>query len=206
MDLPVITIKFELSQDGYGGVGIFAGENIRRGDMVWRAESRYTRRYSIEEYKNIIQRNVEHKVFLEHFSYPSEVFDENYWVPFVDLDTDVGSFLNHSENPNLISCDLVNHPYYGDKTLTNIAVRDIRRGEQLTYDYRGFVLDIEDWQAKAKVRTCVSFLLESQSRMLSAENFKWRRLEEFYKTIKELPLGLTESHQFQLRPAPSKVG
>jgi len=79
-----------------------------------------------------------------------------------DLDGDVkyntARLINHSCNPN---CEV-----YGTGLKVWIyAIRDIKKGEELTYDYGfGFDKDYKDFPCKCRSKNCVGYIVREGSR------------------------------------------
>jgi|SRR5712664_2224225 len=112
------------------GIGLFADEFIPKGTITWRF---------LEGFDQRLPRSI-----LNELSAPAReqflkysYFDSDKML--YELCSDDARFFNHSDEPNTgsISND------------TDVALRDIQQGEELTCDYRTFDAD---WQLKLKDR------------------------------------------------------
>jgi uncharacterized protein len=126
---PKITCR-KIDKDYFG---LFAAEDIRKGEFIWKAHESDSNLYmclAMEEIEKLPEN--EKKVFL-HFCYQ---IDRNLFSGYTSMDdvmTDEANFMNHSCDPNSW--------YEGDKM---VARRDIRTGEEITYDYATDAVD-RDW-------------------------------------------------------------
>lgn len=102
------------------GVGVFAGENVEEGALIWRLAPSLDRLFGKEE---IEQLPPLFRQFVRRYGYPYP-HDSN--VVIVELDN--GRFMNHSEQPNTRFDD----PDAG------YALQAIRAGEEITCDYSEF--------------------------------------------------------------------
>ncbi|WP_332630298.1 SET domain-containing protein [Halalkalibacter flavus] len=102
------------------GFGVFATKFIPKGTITWALDDLD----QILEHSFVNTLDLERKVIVEKYSYRDS---EGKYI----LCWDLGRYVNHSFNANCIST-----PYD-----TDIAVRDIQPGEQLTNDYGFLNLD-----------------------------------------------------------------
>ena len=113
----MLVVKTKLRKSKIHGLGLFADQNIKKGTPIW-------------EYSPIIDKKITKKQFnslpklVKKYMLEYVYLEEGKWI----LCGDDGRFVNHSKHPN---CD-----DEGDKT---IAMRDIKKGEELTSNY--FVFD-----------------------------------------------------------------
>ncbi len=122
----MLLIDTEVKSSGIHGLGCFTRERIRKGDVVWRFDSRIDLLIPENELKNYpepIQK------FFRMYCYAE--FQEG--VKYMVLCADNSRHMNHSDTPNLGEA--------GEKNELNIALRDIEPGEELTVDYRLFDAD-----------------------------------------------------------------
>jgi hypothetical protein len=108
-----------LGASGVHGIGCFADQDIKRGEIVriWDGEdSRWVSNRQVDASR--------HVALYKKFGIRST---GGYWVPLDFLRISTGWYMNHAAEPNLGSDD-------GD--VTYHAVRDIAAGEELTIDYR----------------------------------------------------------------------
>ena len=142
----MLLIKTYIAADRHGGTGLFSGENISQGAIIWRYHPEYTRYITAEEYAKA---DAEKRSVLTHFAYPvhMEMGGHNYSGLF--LHTDNARFTNHSESPN------VGLAHFSKDV--HIALRPIMKGEEITCDYRAY--DPENVIAQMGVASCKNFLL-----------------------------------------------
>jgi SET domain-containing protein len=103
-------IKKKSSVTGYG---LFANKDIPKGTVIWKYGN--VRVYTKEQYENFSDR---YKKILLHFCYEG-INDTLVYC------TDNSKYFNHSCDPNTMSID----------SEKDIAIKDIKVGEELTYDY-----------------------------------------------------------------------
>lgn len=101
------------------GVGVFAGEPVEKGRVIWQFNPAIDVLIGEDERAGLPQIV---RGFLERYAYP----DADRPGVMV-LNADDGRFMNHSDKPNT---------HFGDYDGTAIA--DIPEGEELTCDYREF--------------------------------------------------------------------
>lgn len=93
------------------GIGLFAAQNIESGQKVAMKDSKFQQFFTEEEFENASE---EFKNFLSDYG----CHRNGVWI----LEKDNEKYINHSRNPNL--------------SMTGEALRDIKAGEELKYDYR----------------------------------------------------------------------
>jgi SET domain-containing protein len=113
-------IKTYLDKSAIQGVGVFAGEDIPKGTVVWR---------TVEGFDQILEPDHVKKLpaaaqkYIARYAF---VYKGKFY-----LCGDHGQFTNHSENPNTGN--------WPDKdSIEEVALRDIKKGEEITSDYRTF--------------------------------------------------------------------
>jgi SET domain-containing protein len=109
----------ELRPSPIHGIGVFLLEDIKKGDIVWRFDSRIDRVYSEDELDGLPPKLQE---FLRTYSTWHQA--AGLWV----LCGDNGRHFNHSDNPNTLSLGIA----FSD----DVAATDIPAGTELTSDYR----------------------------------------------------------------------
>lgn len=116
----MIVIPHYISESPVHGLGVFAARDVRKGEVIWQFDPLFDRVIplgALAEYPDHVQTWV--KTRAEFFPHRS---------CFV-LPSDGALFMNHSSDPNLSSD--------GDRC---IALRDIRKNEEITCDYRSTVV------------------------------------------------------------------
>lgn len=99
------------------GTGVFAAEDIAEGTVVWRLIPGLDRAFDPEHVAKLPDAGQD---FIRQYAYP--------WQGQLWLCSDHGLFVNHSDEPNTRS----------QPDRTDIAVRAIKKGEEITCDYRHF--------------------------------------------------------------------
>lgn len=112
-------VDTELRPSAIHGIGVFLLEDVRKGDLIWRFDSRIDRVFHDCEFAEMPGRL---RRFLETYStYHREL---GLWV----LCGDNGRHFNHSDSPNTRSLGVA----FGD----DLAASDLNAGTELTTDYR----------------------------------------------------------------------
>lgn len=112
----MLLVKTYLDKSPIHGLGVFAGEFIRKGTKIWRFVEGFDRCYTPKQFAKLPKPARE---FLKNYGY--RVDGEVLFT--VDND----HHMNHSEKPNT----LLRGGYV-------IAVRNIAKGVEITNDYREF--------------------------------------------------------------------
>jgi hypothetical protein len=123
----MLTIKTKLDKSSIAGIGLFADQDILKGEVVWKMNSLSVLKITPNEYNNLSRTE---KDFIQEKDYFWADEHGNYMIPIDD-----SRFINHSCNPNIIDLD--------DNTC--VASKDIKREEELTIDYKTLVPK-EQWQ------------------------------------------------------------
>jgi uncharacterized protein len=126
----MMLIKTYLDKDAFGGTGIFADEDIKAGQVIWRYNPDVDKFYSIEEYLKLPE---DYRKSIDKHIY-REVLDG---VCGIMYNTDNGRFFNHSNNPNTGNGYSENGLVDSDICVANC---DIKKGTELTCDYKEFFL------------------------------------------------------------------
>lgn len=115
----MLTKKTFLATDSYGGIGLFANEDIKKSEILWVWNDFTDKVIKESEIKDF---PIAFQEFLEKYGYkPREEFGKN--VIFINLDN--GRFFNHSDNPSTIELE--------DGTI--IASKDLKKGDEITCNY-----------------------------------------------------------------------
>jgi len=115
----MLKIKSYLAASKVHGIGLFAGENIKEGTIVWQFNSYIDQVFTIRKFRTICS-SVNH-FGLQHLYASSYKRNDRYYYI-----TDNARFINHSnDNFNIIFSD--------DRT--EIACHDIRKDEEILENY-----------------------------------------------------------------------
>ena len=112
----MLVVRTHLAPSPIHGLGVFAGEFIRKGAKVWRFVESFDRVYSPQQFARLPK--------------PAQEYIRNYGYRVdgeVLLTMDHDHHMNHSEDANT-------HWRNGHI----VASRDIRKGEEITNNYRLF--------------------------------------------------------------------
>lgn len=118
----MLHIKYKLDRSAHHGIGLIADQDIARGALIYTASPKLDLNISNEVFESLDQK---------------EKDEVRYWGFWVEkdkvwhVDFDMSKFLNHSFTAN--TTQDFSHP---DAYL--VAVRDIKKGEELTQNYLEF--------------------------------------------------------------------
>ena len=110
-------IKTYLDRSAIEGIGVFAGEDVKKGAVVWELVKGFDQIFTATQVKVMPPRAQE---YIKRYAY----LENGLYY----LDADHGPFTNHADNPNTIVRD----------EFSMVASRDIKAGEEITSDYREF--------------------------------------------------------------------
>jgi SET domain-containing protein len=124
----MMTIKTYIAPSGIQGNGIFAGEPVKKGQVIWELMEGLDPVFD----KSLLTTLPEPmRGFLNRYSYPHHLYPDK-----IILDGDHGRFMNHSDTPNTDFKEIGSYGY---------AIKDIAEGEEITCNYNefapGFVLE-----------------------------------------------------------------
>jgi SET domain-containing protein len=112
----MLLVKTYLDRSAIHGLGVFAGEFIRKGTKIWRFVEGFDRAYSPRQFARLPKPA---RDFIKFYGY--RVDGE------IILTGDHDHYINHSDDPNTYL-----HNGYA------IARRNIAKGMEITNDYREF--------------------------------------------------------------------
>lgn len=118
----MLLIRTFIGASAIHGNGVFAGEEIACGTVVWRYEPNFDRVILDEELGEMPDAFCD---YIHMYAYRSSDIGGRLLLP-----CDHAKFLNHSADPNTI-----------ELPLKSIASRLIRMGEEITCDYSMFCVD-----------------------------------------------------------------
>ena len=114
----MMMVDSEVRPSSIHGLGTFLLEPVKKGQLIWRFDSRIDRIFSDEEIETLPPHM---RRFMRTYSTWHEGL--RLWV----LCGDNGRHFNHSETPNTVSCGVA----FGD----DVAAADLPAGAELTTDY-----------------------------------------------------------------------
>ncbi|TSC68825.1 MAG: Nuclear protein SET [Parcubacteria group bacterium Gr01-1014_66] len=123
----MLLVKTKIDQSSLHGIGLFADEFIAKGTAVWRFTPSLDIKLTEEKFMHLPK--LARDVFI-YYGYHTPA-DHTWILPFND-----SRFFNHSRNPNVGSVEVPD-----DQEGIQIALRDIKKGEELLCDYREFDVD-----------------------------------------------------------------
>jgi len=139
----MLVISSYIEKSEIEGLGLFAGQDIEEGDIIWYLDPTIDHVFSKNCYDHLIDTiEYEHVERLEKWCYKR---GDDYI-----LCSDNTKFANHSDTPNCRSLGQY-----------DVALRNIKKGEELTYDYR--FIDDELKEKRGKIYDTVSERTERET-------------------------------------------
>lgn len=106
------------------GYGLFVNDDVKKGEILWTEDSN-TKKITLKEFN--LMPDEQKKEWIT-YSY--------YYDDFVRMETDDAKFWNHSFDANSIDGP--------DGDMTIVAAKDLKSGEELTWDYSKYLRPDED--------------------------------------------------------------
>lgn len=116
----MLKIHAYVAPSGIHGIGLFAGEPIKKGQIIWEFNAHFDRMMERGEFLNIC-RTLDNGA-LEHILSYCYKRKNKYYYP-----ADNTRFINHTENGYNVML--------ADNDLTEVALRDIAPGEEILENY-----------------------------------------------------------------------
>jgi uncharacterized protein len=151
----MLKIKTYLDKDSWGGTGIFAGEDVPKGEAVWAYHPDFTMFISIEEY---FAAKGAWRAELEKYAYPSTHPRDASRMGLL-LNMDNSRYMNHADDPNTGAAE-----FMPAGQIIDVALRPIRKGEELTSNYLTY--DPENFVHNCGVVTSLMFLYQKNAAIL----------------------------------------
>lgn len=131
----MMLVRTYLANSAIEGVGIFADEPIKAGDIVWKLEPKFDVFFTESDVENLPPHMQD---FVSRYGYP-HMSQPGITV----LEADNGRFMNHCEQPNT------------DFTRFDLgyAIRDIAAGEEITCNYFEFDTTFRGFFSAAAVQS-----------------------------------------------------
>jgi SET domain-containing protein len=120
----MLYVKTKLKESLIHGIGCYADEDIPRGTLIWKFTKGFDQEFALDFPEKLSEPSREQ--FLK-YAYISKTTG-NYI-----LCSDDTRFFNHSKDNNVVNTSAEN-----EQEGVDIAARDIKAGEELTYDYSVF--------------------------------------------------------------------
>lgn len=128
----MLMVKGYTGQDSFGGTGLFAGEKIRKGTLVWQYSPSVTRFVSVEQYFALAGEELEQ---VRRFSVPMAALEERPPVIGLLVSEDISRHANHNDAPNTAPISGLFDSGLDPALQPEYALRDIQRGEEITCNY-----------------------------------------------------------------------
>jgi|SRR3989338_5368243 len=112
----MLLVKTKIGPSPIHGIGLFANQDIPKDTIVWSFNPLIDKVLTDKEVATL-------PIFTQEFIDTYSFFDRGVHI----LCGDFGIFVNHSENPNL-----------GSTANDSFALRDIKKGEELTDNYESY--------------------------------------------------------------------
>lgn len=118
----MIHVRYQLKESGLHGIGLFADQALKKGDLVYTASPLLDLNITQEQFDSLEKREQEELLWWGFFDEPSQKWH---------VDFDVSKFINHSFSSSVTQSKEHDEAYL-------IAARDIADGEELTQNYLEF--------------------------------------------------------------------
>lgn len=118
----MIHISYKLKASDLHGVGLFADEDIKKGQLIYTASPLLDLNITQEQFDSLEQKEKDEILWWGFFDQPSQMWH---------VDFDVSKFINHSYSATVTQDENHDEAYL-------VATRDIAAGEELTQNYLEF--------------------------------------------------------------------
>ncbi len=118
----MIHIKYKLDRSGKHGIGLFANEDLKEGQLVYTASPLLDANLTHEQFDSLTDREKEEFQWWGFFDESSQRWH---------VDFDVSKFINHSREGVVTQDEDHNEAYL-------VTTRDVKKGEELTQNYLEF--------------------------------------------------------------------
>ena len=157
-------LLIEVRNSNIHGKGIYAKNNIKKGTKVIEyigeiiSKKEGDKKAEIQ-YKLSKENNIKGAVYVFELNDKQDI-DGN-------VEDNIARFINHSCNPNCTYKIENSHIWI-------VSIREIKKGEEITYDYGYDIEDYKDHPCKCGSLNCIGYIIGNEYR------------DEFKKTISEL--------------------
>lgn len=118
----MIHISYKLKSSDLHGVGLFADQPIKQGELVYTASPLLDLNITQQQFDSLNQKEKDEILWWGFFDEPSQLWH---------VDFDVSKFINHAYDATLTQDEKHDEAYL-------VATRDIQPGEELTQNYLEF--------------------------------------------------------------------
>lgn len=118
----MIHVLYFLDKSDQHGIGLFAGQDIKAGELVYTASPVLDLNITSEQFESLDDKEKQEVQWWGFFDKPSQMWH---------VDFDVSKFINHANEANVTQDSAYQDAYL-------VAVRDIAKGEELTQNYLEF--------------------------------------------------------------------
>ena len=149
--------KYFRKKSGINNLGLFAGRDIKKGEKVIEYKGRKLTHKQVEEDDRFDNSKAIYLFTL----------NERY-VLDGDTKTNTAKYINHSCDPNC-EVDIIKGKIW------IIAIKDIKKGDELSYDYGfGYHADFRQFPCKCGSKNCCGYIVRDDQR--------WRINRKYAKT------------------------
>lgn len=118
------------------GVGLFATEKIKKGELIWSASQEFVLKISVTDFEKL--EPSQREPWVKH----------SYQIGSVlYMDKDDTRLMNHSCDPNVV-----------DKGEVLVAKRDIEAGQEIVWDYTPYMNPVQTFECKCGAKNCVGIV------------------------------------------------
>jgi len=123
----MIHIKYKLDKSDKHGIGLFADQDIKKGDLIYNASPVLDTNITQDQFDALDEKEKQEFHWWGFFDEPSQMWH---------VDFDVSKFINHSDKGTVTQDDSHDEAYL-------IAAKAISKGEELTQNYLEFETEVE---------------------------------------------------------------
>jgi SET domain-containing protein len=118
----MIHIKYKLKPSGFHGIGLFADQEIKKGELIYTASPLLDLNITQEQFDSLHQIEKDEILWWGFYNKPSQKWH---------VDFDVSKFINHSKKATVTQDENHDEAYL-------VATCDIKAGDELTQNYLEF--------------------------------------------------------------------
>jgi hypothetical protein len=121
-------VKIKTQKSEIDGTGLFADQDIKKGDIIWKLDHNKinsTLKFIDKSILSTLEEEKQTNQILEVLIYC--IYKDGKFIYYLDEN----KYINHSLEPNA----------FMDKDLTVVAIKDIKAGEEITENYNSYEKD-----------------------------------------------------------------